>query len=405
MKRIAIMNNGTLPIPSVLGGAVETLVQLLIDTNEKEKQMQLEIFSIDNANAREKAKKYRCTHFHFVSTSSILNRITDFLKRCYNFIALRTGLPFIGYCYASALVRFIKNSNNIDAVLLEGSSINADYIKRKTALPVIQRIHNIPLHGLRHWDDLNAKSTDLYLGISNYICKVLQKNIEGKYGAAIRLLYNSIDFDQFNVRTTIEERNVLRKSLNIPVNSFLFVFSGRLRDYKGIKELLLAFLESKDKMPNAYLLIVGSFAFSSTYVSPFEKELASIIYQLGERVIFTGFVKYEVIHKYYQIANVGVFPSTWEEPFALTCLEAIAISLPVIITRSGGMPEIVDGECGIVVKNDENLVNSLAVAMKNIYGMDKVKLKNMALHSVLRAQLFDNQLQYKQFVEYIHSKI
>ena len=234
---------------------------------------------------------------------------------------------------------------------------------------------------------------------------MLQKNIEGKYGAAIRLLYNSIDFDQFNVRTTIEERNVLRKSLNIPVNSFLFVFSGRLRDYKGIKELLLAFLESKDKMPNAYLLIVGSFAFSSTYVSPFEKELASIIYQLGERVIFTGFVKYEVIHKYYQIANVGVFPSTWEEPFALTCLEAIASSLPVIITRSGGMPEIVDGECGIVVKNDENLVNSLAVAMKNIYGMDKVKLKNMALHSVLRAQLFDNQLQYKQFVEYIHSKI
>ena len=41
MKRIAIMNNGTLPIPSVLGGAVETLVQLLVDTNEKEKQMQL----------------------------------------------------------------------------------------------------------------------------------------------------------------------------------------------------------------------------------------------------------------------------------------------------------------------------------------------------------------------------
>lgn len=46
MKRIAIMNNGTLPIPSVLGGAVETLVQLLVDTNEKEKQMQLEILSI-----------------------------------------------------------------------------------------------------------------------------------------------------------------------------------------------------------------------------------------------------------------------------------------------------------------------------------------------------------------------
>lgn len=161
--------------------------------------------------------------------------------------------------------------------MLEGSSINADYIKRKTTLPVIQRIHNIPQHGLRHWDDLNAKATDLYLGISNYVCNVLQKDIEGKYGATIKLLYNSIDFEQFNLRTTNEERHTLRKSLNIPANSFLFVFSGRLRNYKGIKELLLAFLESKDKMPNAYLLIVGSFGFSSTYVSTFEKELTSII--------------------------------------------------------------------------------------------------------------------------------
>ena len=43
MKRIAIMNNGTLPIPSVLGGAVETLVQLLVDTNEKKRQKSIDI--------------------------------------------------------------------------------------------------------------------------------------------------------------------------------------------------------------------------------------------------------------------------------------------------------------------------------------------------------------------------
>jgi len=69
------------------------------------------------------------------------------------------------------------------------------------------------------------------------------------------------------------------------------------------------------------------------------------------------------------------------------------------------MPEIVNEECGIVVENDANLVNSLAAAMENIYGMDKAKLENMAQHSVLRAQSFDNQLQYKQFVEYINSEI
>lgn len=57
------------------------------------------------------------------------------------------------------------------------------------------------------------------------------------------------------------------------------------------------------------------------------------------------------------------------------------------------------------MENDANLVNSLAAAMENIYGMDKAKLENMAQHSVLRAQSFDNQLQYKQFVEYINSEI
>ena len=231
-------------------------------------------------------------------------------------------------------------------------------------------------------------------GLATIYALCCRKMIEGKYGAAIKLLYNSINFNQFNVRTTNEERHYIEKVIKYSCKFFSFlIFSGRLRNYKGIKELLLAFLESKDKMPDAYLLIVGSFAFSSTYVSLFEKELASIIHQLGERVIFTGFVKYEVIHRYYQIANVGVFPSIWEEPFALTCLEAIASSLPVIITRSGGMPEIVNEECGIVVENDANLVNSLAAAMENIYGMDKAKLENMAQHSVLRAQSFDNQLQ------------
>lgn len=35
MKRIIIVNNGTLPLPAVKGGAVETLIDLLVNENEK----------------------------------------------------------------------------------------------------------------------------------------------------------------------------------------------------------------------------------------------------------------------------------------------------------------------------------------------------------------------------------
>ena len=35
MKKIIVVNNGTLPLPAVRGGAVETLIELLIKENEK----------------------------------------------------------------------------------------------------------------------------------------------------------------------------------------------------------------------------------------------------------------------------------------------------------------------------------------------------------------------------------
>ena len=44
MKRIAIMNNGTLPIPSVLGGAVETLVQLRLIPMKRKSKCSLKFF-------------------------------------------------------------------------------------------------------------------------------------------------------------------------------------------------------------------------------------------------------------------------------------------------------------------------------------------------------------------------
>lgn len=48
------------------------------------------------------------------------------------------------------------------------------------------------------------------------------------------------------------------------------------------------------------------------------------------------------MYKYYNIANLCAFPSIWEEPFALTCLEALVCGKPVVITKSGGMVEVVN---------------------------------------------------------------
>ena len=53
----------------------------------------------------------------------------------------------------------------------------------------------------------------------------------------------------------------------------------------------------------------------------------------------------------YRLADVVVYPSTAEEPFGLTMLEAMASAKPIIVSNSGGMPEIVkDDVNGYVVQ-------------------------------------------------------
>ena len=70
---------------------------------------------------------------------------------------------------------------------------------------------------------------------------------------------------------------------------------------------------------------------------------------LGEHVIFTDFVNPESMPSIYQLADIVVTPSIWNEPFLLVNLEAMASMKPVVTTNKGGIPEVVKhGETGFV---------------------------------------------------------
>lgn len=46
MKKIAIVTNGILPLPAVKGGGAETLVQQLLDENEKQQKYKFIVYSV-----------------------------------------------------------------------------------------------------------------------------------------------------------------------------------------------------------------------------------------------------------------------------------------------------------------------------------------------------------------------
>ena len=63
MKTIVFVVPPYLPVPSVSGGAIESLVTQIIDINEEKKHANIIVFSPFNVNAEKEQRKYSYTKF------------------------------------------------------------------------------------------------------------------------------------------------------------------------------------------------------------------------------------------------------------------------------------------------------------------------------------------------------
>ena len=72
---------------------------------------------------------------------------------------------------------------------------------------------------------------------------------------------------------------------------------------------------------------------------PYREELEEIF--AGTKTKFTGYIKGEALSKAYASADIFVFPSSMET-FGLVVVEAMAAGLPVVASRVGGIPDVVE---------------------------------------------------------------
>ena len=142
-------------------------------------------------------------------------------------------------------------------------------------------------------------------------------------------------------------------------------------------------------------MILGSSFFNdSTGEDVFINNLKNKAEAIKDRIVFTGFIPYRQVPAYLHIADIAVLPSMWEEPFGLTIVEAMAAGLPLITTRSGGIPEICEGVATIVERT--NIVNNLTYTILDLYeNFDK--RRQMADASLERAKLFDKESYSENF--------
>lgn len=149
-----------------------------------------------------------------------------------------------------------------------------------------------------------------------------------------------------------------------------FLYAGRLSAEKGIEVLLHGLAET-----NYRLKIAGS--------GPLEVNLKLLVNQLGleSQVEFLGFQNNRQLAKLIDGATALVAPSIWYENMPLSVLESLGRGCPVVASRIGGLPEVIqDGVNGWLfeVNNSDQLATVLTKAMETNW----VEISHQAQQSV-----------------------
>jgi len=208
-------------------------------------------------------------------------------------------------------------------------------------------------HLATHWNRTQVRS---YCGLWDHIIPVSEA-VENRLAAA------GVPRKQMTVAKAglpepqpTRTRDEARRNLGIPDNAFAVGSFGRLVGEKGVEVLI----DAIGSVPAGHAYVFGS--------GPLETEL-KLRTKGHNRVSFMG-----------QIADVAdamlamdvvAIPSTWEEPFPYAALEAMALGRPIVASRIGGLPEMVeDGVNGrlFTARNSAEMARAL-LAMKEDVGL------------------------------------
>ena len=139
--------------------------------------------------------------------------------------------------------------------------------------------------------------------------------------------------DIFNPTKVSQEKvSALRHALGVPDNAYVVGFCGRLCRDKGIIELIEGFRIFQQAHPDivSCLLLVGPYDARDILPPQVKDEIEEI-----HSIVAPGSVSHHFLPDYYSLMDVFVFPS-YREGFGMTVLEASAMRIPVLVSRSHG---------------------------------------------------------------------
>lgn len=235
------------------------------------------------------------------------------------------------------------------------------------------------MHAMQTLNDLTrrlfiaalARKNMYFAGVSNAVRDDLRAHIWRIPKERTITLYNCIDMTL--TENELLSRNDARKKLNLPTGALILGTIGRLAPEKDQKNMISAFAKIKLQLPHAILLLIGD--------GPLEEDLKQLVVKLNlqQDVIFTGFVM--DAKRYLKAFDIFMLTSI-KEAFGRVLLEAMTAKIPVIGTRTHGIPEVI-GDAGFTVEaEDSDRLSTAMLKMANLPSSEMSALGNKGYERV-----------------------
>ncbi len=260
------------------------------------------------------------------------------------------------------------------------SPVHAAILKHEAfvrKVPLILTAHNA-------WDDnqfiqlTNAIGWDHIIAVSNFI----KREVSGiGYPAGkITVIHHGIDLERFR---NINKKDIYRKYPQLRNRRVIF-HPARMGLAKGNDVSVKALRLVKKKVPEAMLVMAGTKNIID-WGKTQQKDIAFILhlmrkFHLEDDILVNMFTVDEVAG-IYAVADLSYYPSSVAEPFGLTMLESMASGKPMIVTRAGGMPEVIKNKVNGFVVSPRN---HEALARKTIELLTNEKLRKKLGKTALR---------------------
>lgn len=217
-----------------------------------------------------------------------------------------------------------------------------------------------------------------------------------KYSEKIRVVPCGVDSERFYPENDNEKIETVKRKYNIKDEYFLYL--GTVEPRKNLERLIEAYsIFIKDCNNPPKLVMAGGNGWLNSSIYSKADELG-----ISQNVIFTDYIDSADLRPLMCGAMAFLFPSVYEG-FGMPPLEAMSCGVPVLVSSSASLPEVV-GDCAVIT--DAYSVQSIADGIGKIYS-DKNLRNELAEKGLKRSRQFSwknsAEMLYNIYCEAVNS--